>query len=242
MGDPIWDDMRVLFRSSLPCLELLAPSAIWAQEWQSHHPFLVDRLISEVLRAQTAAQRRSFELLLAVSKSCWNDIVSRKSESSASEAEVLDFLQFEFAILPLGTSIYRGWLQRSYDWIAASLSDDDFRTSPRYGDASRLLKFFESDHPVIARRIGYTLCEWGVLSFYYFRRMGALTDLANGTFPFAAAAARVLLGEEDGREVAMDCLIALAGWSFDKKHVGHQDLVNALLELSDSLILICNQK
>src|SRR5262249_19892778 len=39
------------------------------------------------------------------------------------------------------------------------------------------------------------------------------------------------IGKEDGRVAATDCLIALAGWSLDKKHAAHQDLVNALFEL-----------
>jgi hypothetical protein len=77
---PYLDDMHQLLPASLPILEQLVPSEIWAQDWRSGDPVIVNRLIEAVLRAQTAAQRRSYELLLTVSKSCWDDITRRKAE------------------------------------------------------------------------------------------------------------------------------------------------------------------
>ncbi|WP_176086663.1 CHAT domain-containing protein [Martelella sp. HB161492] len=175
---------------------------------------------------QAATQAKSFDELLKASTEISEEIIQAQAHAvDEVELLLLEYLQFEISVAPIGAAIRRGRFDCAFDWIHNGLSDRIVSSVQREFIYGRLFRFVGNLVDMLPRNFPNTFLEWADSFFYYSRHQSAMQTPADRIAVLLEATVFKLPAD---MSLAIRASISLMCWG---RGVGHESAASVAAEL-----------
>jgi len=173
-------------------------------------------MLNELNEIQTAAQETSFDELLNGSAAIAEEVIQAQSiVEDEIERLLLQYLQLEVSIVPIGAAISRGRFDCAFDWIHNGLSDSVDTAAQRDFFHQRPSRFIADLVDLLPDNFPNSFLEWANLFFYYCRHQSALHSPAG---EIAKLLGGVVFSLPANEKPATEAAVSLMCWGRDMQH------------------------